>query len=115
MHLARLANLSVDSDSARNTRHLVLSRLLGPTCNARDTQLPSAAACAPGHSASGQPIQAAPAKASTAGDTMAMNVVLQLPPRLSSRMRVSLESLGKGGRGSVRLACAVHSSRWGCV
>ncbi len=38
----------------------------------------------------------APANASTAGDTMAMKVVLQLPPRLSSRMRVSLESLGRG-------------------
>ena len=39
-----------------------------------------------------------PANASTAGDTMAMKVVLQLPPRLSSRMRVSLESLGRAGR-----------------
>ena len=38
-----------------------------------------------------------PANASTAGDTMAMKVVRQLPPRLSSRMRVSLESLARGG------------------
>ena len=47
MFLARLANLSVESDST---------------------------------------------KASSAGEIMAIMVVLQLPPRLSSRMRVSLLS-----------------------
>lgn len=34
-----------------------------------------------------------PGKASRAGETVAIMVVLQLPPRESSRMRVSLESL----------------------
>jgi hypothetical protein len=37
-------------------------------------------------------------KASSEGAMVAIMVVLQLPPRLSSSSRVSLESLGKGGR-----------------
>lgn len=51
------------------------------------------------HSLPPSPALGAPANASTAGDTMAMKVVLQLPPRLSSRMRVSLESLRGRARG----------------
>jgi hypothetical protein len=53
------------------------------------------------------------ANASSAGDTMHIIVVLQLPPRLSSRMRVSLESRYGMCWRSLRSVRAAMTLPWG--